>query len=68
MLLLLPAICSAGTVRPRSWTVLTPCWSRDFWVAAEIDRATRLTVSDCFVAVTTTSDRTSTWPPAAAGA
>ncbi len=40
-----------------------PCWSRARWVVAEMDRGTRLTVSFCLVAVTTTSPMTSLLAP-----
>src|ERR1700759_481630 len=47
-------------VRPGPWldraaTLRTPCWSSDFWVTADTDRATLLTVEVWRVAVTTTS-------------
>ena len=45
-----PGICCA-----RSATLRMPCWSRDFWVTADTDRATLLTVEVWRVAVTTTS-------------
>src|ERR1700744_5380289 len=44
-----------GTWVARSATLRTPCWSRDFWVTADTDRATLLTVDVWRVAVTTTS-------------
>src|ERR1700761_2580625 len=44
-----------GTWVARSATLRTPCWSRDFWVTADTDRATLLTVEVWRVAVTTTS-------------
>src|SRR3569833_4071557 len=54
-----------GTWLDRSETVRMPCWSRAFWVTAETDRATLLTVEVWRVAVTTTSSMA---PLLAAGA
>src|SRR3954463_16314988 len=44
-----------GTWLDRSETLRMPCWSSAFWVTAETDRATLLTVEVWRVAVTTTS-------------
>src|SRR5258706_14397654 len=44
-----------GTWLDRSETLRMPCWSRAFWVTADTDRATLLTVEVWRVAVTTTS-------------
>src|SRR6185312_5291429 len=44
-----------GTWLDRSCTERMPCWSRFFWVTADTDRATLLTVEVWRVAVTTTS-------------
>src|SRR4051812_41207162 len=46
-----------GTCWERSCTERMPCWSRFFWVTADTDRATLLTVEVWRVAVTTTSSR-----------
>src|SRR5579871_180088 len=55
-----------GTTRLMSWASLMPWRSRVCWVAAAMDRDTRLTELAWRVAVTTTSDRPV--PPEAAGA
>src|ERR1700749_2792878 len=46
-----------GTWFDRSETLRMPCWSSDFCVTADTDRATLLTVEGWRVAVTTTSSR-----------
>jgi hypothetical protein len=46
-----------GTWLDRSETLRMPCWSRDFCVTADTDKATLLTVEVWRVAVTTTSSR-----------
>src|ERR1700761_6483150 len=56
-LLSLPVVrkVKPGTWLDRSCTERMPCWSRFFWVTADTDRATLLTVEVWRVAVTTTS-------------